>query len=162
MHHSMRTPLFLIVCAAVVLGGCASSKSENAAVTDQDTEIRQSILDALALERELASGPIRTRADLYKIFRKGFHEELAERLTAYYWLDDPDQGGFVRASEPLFSVPDTVELTFRSENRITARLTFGGNLEGPSAWNPHTIDVTMKKDGPIWKILSIGIANGTE
>lgn len=156
----MRTPLSLIICAAVVLGGCASSRSENAAAKDQDQEVRQAILDALALERELSSGTVRTRTDVYGIFRKGFHEELAERLTAYYWLDDPVRGGIVRATDPLFSAPDTVEITFRSADRVTATLTFAGNAEGPTAWNPHTVEVTMKKDGSVWKVLEIGIPGG--
>jgi len=122
------------------------------------SDVVAAVLYAYGLEEDLwenESG-IKSKEDVFTLFRKGFGEEVARDLSEYYWMEgeDPDGERFavLRSGDPIFFPPDSIEVLKRSDDKAEALLRYSKSEEGPITYRAHSVKVILKKEGNVWKV----------
>jgi hypothetical protein len=165
MLNKKHLIFFLSLISISLLFGCSKNRPP---LEDQlvqlykgDKEIISAIEFAYGLEEELwrQQDKIHTREDVFKIFRQGFSEELANEITNYLWmLESADTGesfGMLRAGDPILILPDSIEVKSKSSNTAIALLKYEENTEGPLTWEAYSANLTLKNESGTWKIYRI-------
>jgi hypothetical protein len=161
--------LFLLLIVIVVFGCEKSRRSEDTVINGPkyqgDEEIIKAIESAFGLEDALWKNEerIKTRYDVMEIFRQGFSEKMAEKITDYLWMGEPgDSGkeaGMLRAADPILFLPDYLEVKSKTGDTAVALLKYDANPEGPVTWDAYTTKVTLKIENGVWKIYDMESSN---
>jgi hypothetical protein len=135
-----------------------SRRAQEKDVDKADKEIMEAIKYAYSLEEVLWENEreMKSKQDVFKLFRKGFSEEKAKDLADYFWMEGKDKSGkrfeMLRAGDPVLIVPDSVEVLSKSEDKAEALLKFKESEEGPVTYKAHSVKVKLRKENGIWEI----------
>ena len=133
-------------------------KKEEGIEEEEGREIIEAIEYALSLEALIwdRREQIRERKDVLRILRQGFCEIKAEEITDYVWIEAVDRNGkkvyMLNPGEPLFALPDSIEIVSEDRMNTLALLRYNENLQGPVTWAGHTIVATLRREDGVWKI----------
>ena len=151
--------VFILFTSALLLfSGCKSRRAQEEIIDKTDKEIIDAIKYAYGLEEVLWDNErrMKSKADVFNHFIKGFSEEKAKDLANYFWMEDRDESGekvgMLRAGDSVLIIPDSVEVLSKSEERAEALLKYKAVEEGPVTYKAHSVRVRLKKENGIWKI----------
>ena len=136
----------------------APEKHEEVFTEENAKEIVDAIEYALSLEALLWDNrkQITERNDVVKIFKKGFCERKAEEITDYIWIEAIDRSGnkvyMLNPGEPLFPLPDSIEVLSEDKTNALALLTYDERIQGPVTWEGHTVVASLRREYGVWKI----------
>jgi hypothetical protein len=182
----MKFLLVLIITSVLLFYGCISIDRQEIAETDAEkktkapevkeelfaeekaNEIVQAIEYALSLETIIwdKRDQITEREDVVNIFKNGFCESKAEEITDYIWIEAVDRSGnkvyMLNPGEPLFTLPDSIEVLSEDKIKALALLRYGENLSGPVTWAGHTIVASLRREYGVWKICETRVEESEE
>ena len=156
----MKIPMSIIIVLflSMVLVSGKSGKREKPPTGGDDKDLIEAVVYAYGLEEELWENEsrIKSKEDVYKLFRKGFGQKAAEELSDYYWIEGKDQYGetdaMLNAGEPVFVQPDSVEVLSRQEDRAEVLLKYSKSEEGPITYRAYSLKIVLKKETDGWKL----------
>ncbi|UCB44455.1 MAG: hypothetical protein JSV25_09530 [Spirochaetota bacterium] len=150
--------ILVIVSMLLVFSAGKSRRPQEETIDKTDKEIIDAIKYAYSLEEVLWDNDrkMKSKADVFNHFIKGFSEEKAKDLANYFWMEDRDESGekvgMLRAGDSVLIIPDSVEVLSKSEERAEALLKYKAVEEGPVTYKAHSVRVRLKKENGIWKI----------
>jgi hypothetical protein len=182
----MKYFIAFIMFSVLVFYGCLSIDKQEITETDAEkkvkapeekeevfeegkaNEIVQAIEYALSLEALIwdKRDQITEREDVVNIFKNGFCEKKAEEITDYIWIEAVDRSGnkvyMLNPGEPLFTLPDSIEVLSEDKIKALALLRYGENLSGPVTWAGHTIVAYLRREYGVWKICETKVEESEE
>jgi hypothetical protein len=156
MKNSILFISLILVVLLFTSGKTRRAQEKN--VNRADREIIEAITYAYGLEGELwdNESKMKSREDVFNLFRKGFSEEKAKDLADYFWMEGTDTNGehfeMLRAGDPVLIAPDSIEVLSKSEDRAEALLKYEKSEEGPMTYKAHSVKVELRKENGVWKI----------
>jgi hypothetical protein len=156
----MRFPVIaaLLLSIVIVLTSGKSKRVEKLDTSGANSDIIEAVVYGYGLEEELWNNESRMkkRDDVYALFRKGFGEKVSQELAEYYWMEGEDEDGerfaMLRSGDPVFILPDSIEVVDRGEERAVVILNYSKSEEGPITYRAYSIKIVLRKEGETWKI----------
>jgi len=154
----IRVAAALILLLLVVLTSGKSGKMEELRSIGDNRDLVEAVVYAYSLEEELWKNEsrIKSKEDVFKIFRKGFGEKVARELSDYYWMEGEDQYGgrtsMLNAGDPVFIQPGSIEVLSRKGGKAEVLLKFSKSEEGPITYRAHSVRVVLKRETDVWKL----------
>jgi hypothetical protein len=156
----MRVVVMGCVLLAVLVIFTAGKRKRGEAPVEAgtDREIEEAVLYAYGIEAELWENErgIRSKEDVFTLFRKGFGEKVARDLSEYYWMEGEDEDGekfsVLRSGDPIFIPPDSIEVLKKKDDRVEVLLRYSKSDEGPVTYRAYSVRVVLRREGNVWKI----------
>lgn len=148
----------LILLILLVLTSGKLGKREESLNNGDNKDLIEAVVYAYSLEEELWENEsrIKSKEDVFKLFRKGFGEKVARELSDYYWVEAEDQYGgsspMLNAGDPVFIQPDSIEVINRKGETAEVLLKFSKIEEGPVTYRAHSVRVVLKMENGVWKL----------